>query len=166
LTGNYFRGTLAPPKGAQVMEATFRNEKRFCSNFYGMEPGDERLSIILEGMTFPTTEHAYVAAQTTDPELRAVIRDLPTPGKAKKHLKVNGIPRRADWDKIKLAVMEDIVRQKFANPVLAAALIATGDEELVEGNTWGDTFWGVDLTTGVGENHLGRILMKIRNEIR
>jgi hypothetical protein len=37
---------------------------------------------------------------------------------------------------------------------------------LVEGNRWGDQFWGVDLRTGLGENHLGKILMKVRDELR
>ena len=63
--------------------------------------------------------------------------------------------------------MEGIVRAKFTqNAGLAEQLIATGDRELVEGNNWHDTFWGADGKTGEGENHLGRILMKIRGELR
>lgn len=60
--------------------------------------------------------------------------------------------------------MEDIVRDKFTrNEDLKAMLLATGDEGLIEGNWWGDTFWGE--CKGQGENHLGRILMKIRREL-
>lgn len=60
--------------------------------------------------------------------------------------------------------MWEILRAKFKqHPELAAMLIATGDAELVEGNTWGDTFWGRDLATGHGENHLGRLLMELRD---
>ena len=61
--------------------------------------------------------------------------------------------------------MEEIVRAKFGqNPVLADKLLATGDTLLIEGNTWGDKFWGVDTRVGQGENHLGKILMKVRAE--
>ena len=31
---------------------------------------------------------------------------------------------------------------------------------------WGDTCWGVDLRTDNGDNHLGRILMQVRRELR
>ena len=40
------------------------------------------------------------------------------------------------------------------------------DAELIEGNTWHDTFWGVDLKTGEGENHLGKILMALRKDFQ
>ena len=57
-----------------------------------------------------------------------------------------------------------LLRSKFSDPELAEALLATGDAELVEGNTWGDPFWGV--YKGKGENMLGRLLMEVRGEIR
>lgn len=67
---------------------------------------------------------------------------------------------------VKLGFMEEIVRAKFLqNPHLAGKLLATKERQLVEGNTWGDTYWGVDIRTGQGENHLGRILMQVRNEL-
>ena len=59
-----------------------------------------------------------------------------------------------------LDVMRDLVVQKFSDPLLQSLLETTGDEELIEGNHWGDVFWGV--CKGVGENHLGKILMKVR----
>lgn len=61
--------------------------------------------------------------------------------------------------------MHDIVRAKFEqNPDLRQKLLSTGSEELIEGNTWGDTFWGV--CKGSGQNWLGRILMFVRDEVR
>ena len=73
---------------------------------------------------------------------------------------------RPDWEQVKVGLMEEIVRAKFTqNEELKRLLLATGDKRLAEGNTWGDTFWGVDLRTGQGENHLGRILMKVRGEL-
>jgi predicted NAD-dependent protein-ADP-ribosyltransferase YbiA (DUF1768 family) len=59
--------------------------------------------------------------------------------------------------------METLLRQKFAHPELRAKLKETNDAELVEGNWWGDRFWGV--CRGEGENHLGKLLMKIRAEL-
>ena len=63
--------------------------------------------------------------------------------------------------------MEELLRKKFAHdkPLLRQALIDTGDQELIEGNWWGDRFWGVDLKTNQGQNHLGMLLMKIRSEL-
>ena len=60
--------------------------------------------------------------------------------------------------------MYEIVLAKFTqNPDLKEKLLATGDESLEEGNTWGDTIWGT--VDGVGENRLGKILMRVRDEL-
>ena len=73
---------------------------------------------------------------------------------------------RKDWEEVKLRIMEEVVRAKFLqHPDLANKLIDTGDEELIEGNCWNDRFWGVDIRTGIGENNLGKILMKVRSEL-
>lgn len=69
---------------------------------------------------------------------------------------------RETWEFEKLSVMEQILRQKFKNAVPAGVLGSTGKATLIEGNTWGDTYWGV--CGGTGENHLGKLLMKIRPE--
>ena len=74
---------------------------------------------------------------------------------------------RPNWENVKLPIMEDIVRAKFTqNENLKQLLLATGDLVLEEGNTWHDTFWGVDAKTREGENHLGRILMRVRKELQ
>ena len=61
--------------------------------------------------------------------------------------------------------MEEALRAKFNIPEFKEKLLATGEMHLEEGNNWNDTFWGVDLKTGKGENHLGKLLMKIRKEL-
>ena len=77
------------------------------------------------------------------------------------------LPLRPDWLQVRRGIMEEIVRAKFTqHPELAARLLATGDKVLIEGNHWGDTCWGVDTRTGQGENHLGKILMKVREELK
>ena len=136
--------------------SSFRGPHAFLSNFH---PSPIRVG----ERTAPTVEHAFQAAKTFDDEKVAWILDADTPGKAKWRGK--RVPLRPDWERVRLAVMEDALRQKFApGSELAAQLLATGDAELVEGNAWGDRFWGV--SRGTGRNHLGRLLMRIRAELR
>ncbi len=133
----------------------FQGEHRFLSNFWPAE-------VELDGIKYPTIEHAYQAAKTLDEERRKVIQAQTTPGEAKRAGRKVKI--RPDWEDVKIGIMLDLVRQKFTNNVkLRNRLLATGDEELIEGNTWGDTFWG--RCKGIGQNNLGKILMKIRKEL-
>lgn len=126
----------------------------FLSNFY-MTP------VLWEGILYTSSEHAYQASKTLDPNIRKAISLLSTPGKAKRAKK--NFVQRPDWnDRLKLLTMEAILRIKFQDPKLRALLDATKGQELIEGNTWGDVFWGV--CNGKGKNHLGTILMNIRDE--
>ena len=126
----------------------------FLSNFY-MTP------VLWEGILYPSSEHAYQASKSLDPNIRKDISLLSTPGKAKRAGKM--LIQRPDWnDQLKLLTMEAILRIKFQDPKLRALLDSTKGQELIEGNTWGDTFWGV--CNGKGKNHLGVILMNIRDE--
>ena len=71
---------------------------------------------------------------------------------------------REDWEEIKEQTMYEIVKAKFTqNEALARLLLATGDAYLEEGNWWHDTTWGV--CNGVGQNKLGKILMRVREEL-
>ena len=62
--------------------------------------------------------------------------------------------------------MRKVLEYKFENPELRAKLLDTGDRELIEANTWHDTYWGVDKWSGKGHNMLGKLLMKLRDELR
>jgi|SRR5882724_806674 len=129
----------------------FQGEYRWLSNF-------ARVPIEFGGQIYPSVEHAYQAAKTWDLEARMKIREAKTPGEAKrlgKRLKV-----REDWDARKIYIMRELLIQKFLHKDYAKKLVATGDMELIEGNHWGDTFWG--RCNGVGKNHLGILLMEIR----
>ncbi|MCD7824111.1 MAG: NADAR domain-containing protein [Oscillospiraceae bacterium] len=137
--------------------AEFQGRYRFLSNFYPAY-------VTLDGSTYFSSEAAYQAYKSLDIAERMRFSEL-SAGEAKKQ--GSQIPLRADWEKVKFSVMERIVRAKFTqNPYLAKHLVETGDSEIVEGNTWNDVIWGVDLTTGEGQNNLGKILMKIRNELQ
>ena len=134
----------------------FDGEYAFLSNFYSapVELDDE--------IIYPTSEHAFQAMKTTDLEERLEIAKLSTPGKSKRAGRK--VKLRPDWEDIKNAVMETVVRTKFQqNPELVDKLKDTGDAELIEGNTWNDTYWGV--CRGKGQNHLGQILMKVRADL-
>jgi ribA/ribD-fused uncharacterized protein len=138
---------------------SFSEEFRFLSNFW-ITP------VTFEGKTFPSVEHAYVFAKMRPGSIEQglvlhVINQL-TPGQMKKIGRE--IPLRDDWDSIKLDVMRTLIRSKFSlNDELKTKLLATGNVVLIEGNTWGDVFWGV--CNGVGQNNLGKILMEIRDEL-
>lgn len=133
----------------------FQGENRWLSNFWPC-------NVVLDDMEFKSVEAAYVAAKTTDLNIRKAIQDLPKAGDCKRFgRKIKLSPY---WDGQKLQVMEYLLRQKFkAGGDLAKRLTSTGDCKIIEGNNWGDTFWGV--CNGKGENNLGKILMKIRSEL-
>lgn len=140
------------------MITEFSGEYRFLSNFYPCH-------IILGSKILPTVEHAYQAMKTLTIKDQLWIEGSNTPGQAK--YRGRNILIRPDWDVVKLDVMNALIMQKFTNKQnahLKEMLIATGDEQIIEGNTWGDTFWGV--SNGVGENHLGEILMWTREFVR
>jgi ribA/ribD-fused uncharacterized protein len=133
----------------------FDGEYRWLSNFWPCK-------VVLEGVEFPSVEHAYQAAKTLDVETRKVISQIKTAGGAKKAGR--SITLRKDWPEAKLEIMKGLVRQKFGDPTLRKLLASTENAELVEGNYWGDVEWGV--YRGQGKNLLGKILMEIRNEIK
>ncbi len=132
---------------------TFSGEHRWLSNFYPC-------SVVLEGVTFPSVEHAYQASKTDSVSMRSAFLSL-TAGEAKK--RGRALALRPGWETMKQLVMLDLLRQKFAYPDLSLKLIATGSALLEEGNRWGDRYWGV--VDGSGSNHLGRLIMQVRKEL-
>ncbi len=132
----------------------FSGEYDWLSNFYPSV-------VILDMLECPTVEHGYQAAKTLLVPERLVVIRMRTPAYAKKAGRK--VTMRPDWDKIKIEVMEGLLRQKFARADLKQKLIETGQAELIEGNWWGDTFWG--SYRGRGYNHLGKLLMKIRDDL-
>jgi len=135
---------------------TFRGKYAFLSNMHSVD-------FEWDGRIYHSSEAAFQSAKSRDPEVRDSFSGMTGVVAKREGKKVN---LRGDWESVKVDIMEDIVRAKFSqNPDLAKKLIETGDMELVEGNRWHDTFWGVDAVTGKGENNLGIILMKIREEL-
>lgn len=134
---------------------SFQGEKRFLSNFFPAK-------VSLDGIKFSSVENAYQAAKTLDESIRLKFVNL-TAGQAKRESRKLKI--RPDWEQVKLLIMNDLVTEKFTrNLDLQKKLLDTGEAELIEGNTWGDVFWGV--CKGKGDNNLGKILMSVRNRIK
>lgn len=130
---------------------SFAHAYRWLSNFYPAQ-------IEFDGQLYPTVEHAYQAAKSTNEADRQMISNCPTPGEAKRLSREIAV--RSDWDSMKVSVMRVLLKQKFQTPEMRKRLIATHPLQIVEGNDWGDVFWGV--CHGRGENWLGKLLMEIR----
>lgn len=137
----------------------FRGPYWFLSNFYPCV-------IQYANYNWLSVEHAYQAAKTENISEKEQILNAFTAKEAKRLGKTVQI--RDDWDNIKIDVMYDLLNIKFfPNPTdnnLTQALLNTGEEEIIHENVWKDTFWGV--CNGVGENHLGKLLMEIRYKLR
>lgn len=139
------------------MITSFSESYAFLSNFY-------HCKIEYEGLIYDSSEAAYQAAKT-----HLVIERERFVGIHASLAKRKGrrVTLRKDWEEVKFKVMEDILRIKFSHRILKAQLLGTGEEFLMEGNWWGDKVWGMVYEGGewVGENHLGKLLMKIRAEL-
>lgn len=154
----------------------FSGDYRFLSNFWPAKVtyGDDEYDCI---------EKAYVAAKFESRTevmingkwilIRDLARNCETPGKVKRLGRKYKDLMRAGWADMRLPIMELLVHQKFSdkNPDLVKLLLATGECKLIEGNTWGDTFWGIvtggrnKSLIGQGENHLGKLLMARRDDL-
>ena len=139
------------------MHKWFSGEHEFLCNFYNHK-------FEFEERSYPTSEHAYQAAKTHQEHEKDGIAGAWGPGLAKKLGR--RVKLREDWNEVKNDVMYRVLQAKFSDKRLRQKLIDTGDMELVEGNTWGDCYWGVDINSGIGENHLGKLLMKLREELK
>lgn len=148
---------------------SFRGQYKFLSNFsfspFKAEPYGT--GVILQ---WRTVEHYYQASKADSFEVCKKICNARSP----RHAKHMGrqITLREDWDKeLGLEVMLAGLRYKFAIPMLQEKLLATDDLPLIEGNTWGDRYWGMVEIPGneghwIGENHLGILLMQVREELQ
>ena len=129
------------------MIVEFDGEYAFLSNFYDSP-------IFYEGITYPTNEHFFQAMKTLDLAKRMG----------------RNVQLRPDWEKVKVDVMRTGLMLKFTDAALAEKLLATGDEELVEGNWWHDNTWGnchcTECSRKGGRNLLGMLLMELRKELQ
>jgi ribA/ribD-fused uncharacterized protein len=143
--------------------------KKICfyrkNDEYGYFSNFSPYSITLEGKSWPTSEHYFQAQKFSGTSLEEEIRQTSSPMSAARLGRDRQKLLRSDWEKVKDQIMFKAVRAKFTqHPDLRAKLLATGNVELVE-HTENDAYWG-DGGDGTGENMLGRILMKVREELQ
>jgi ribA/ribD-fused uncharacterized protein len=145
---------------------SFRGNYAWLSNYWHSPVKLRELGL---ERTFPTVEHAFQAAKVVfpfEPKFSPQVDEIQaaaTPAIAKRL--GQKVTLRGDWEDVKVQVMRECLQWKFGhrNPDLQAALLATRPHHLIEGNTWGDRFWGVE--DGNGENMLGILLMEVRRGI-
>lgn len=128
-----------------------------------------RRSVVFEGETFITSEHAYQAGKARKPEVRKWLMAAPSP--ALLAMAAHGLyywDIAPGWSTTKYDRMRDVLRAKFTqHDDLRELLLSTGDARLVESatvdnevnRTWGEV-------NGVGRNMLGKLLMEVREELR
>ena len=140
---------------------SFEGDYNFLSNFYNCH-------VHWKGLNFCNSESAFQSAKSKNLGVRMQFCEL-NASESKKLGKT--IPLRKDWEDIKLSIMKEIVMSKFLeNEELTNKLLQTGDKKLIEGNYWHDNYWGdcnCDKCKNIkGENHLGKILMEVRKELK
>lgn len=143
------------PEDFPVEIERFRGEYEFLSNSFAS-------SVFYDGLLFSCAEAAFQAARCAlvSDKKRMAQGDA---GRAKRL--AESIVPIPDWEERKLSVMEEVLRAKFSqHPELARRLTDTGDAMLIHGTNGKDSYWGRDLYTDRGENHLGQLLMKLRSE--
>lgn len=139
------------------MISSFTGKYRWLSNFWPVK-------IEWMGITWPSLEHSYVATKCESFEDVHAIHEK-TAGQVKRFGKK--IKIRGDWEGMRVDTMRQLLQLKFQDPVLREKLLATDDEEIIEGNRWHDTHWG---RCGCGKcpegkNILGKLLMKLREQL-
>lgn len=140
----------------------FKDEHGWLSNFW-------HVVIMYDSIRYTSVEHFYQAMKFLERELRRLIASQTYPGQAKRLARELKDRMRPEWNQISLVVMEYGLRCKFGDHHLAAKLILTHPQPLVEGNYWHDNFYGNCFCQKCahieGQNLLGRLLMKLRTEL-
>jgi ribA/ribD-fused uncharacterized protein len=133
---------------------SFRGDFEYLSNF------SKHGFVDKNGRRWKTVEHFYQSMKTNDEKEMLQVQNAKTPTIAK--LLGRKITLRKEWNDVKVDVMREALRLKFdQNDEIRQRLKSTAGYVLIEGNNWGDTFWGeVD---GKGLNILGKLLMELRD---
>lgn len=136
----------------------FKGEYSWLSNFTNCK-------INYQGKEYPSVEHAYMSAKCDAEEWKTICQDASIHASIIKKESRN-IPLVSNWENIKLEVMYECLKEKYSQEPFKTKLLKTGEATIIEGNWWGDMYWGVCLKTQAGENKLGLLIMLIRNQLR
>lgn len=131
---------------------------RFLSNF-------QYVDVILDGVIYPSVEHAYQSAKSDNLEWKQICSDKNnTSGKIKKLSR--SVILKKDWNNVKLKIMFGLLKQKFKQEPFRTLLLETDNAYIREDNWWRDDYWGYCLHTKQGRNYLGKMLMIIRKQLK
>lgn len=138
---------------------SFTGEFTFLSNFSDS-------FILYDGILYKNAESMYQAYKCKNKSQRYKLFTGISGAEAKK--RGRKIDVRNDWEEVKFSIMKLVVEQKFKqNLSIRKKLLDTGEEQIIEGNYWHDSYWGVctcDKCKSInGENNLGKILMEVRD---
>jgi ribA/ribD-fused uncharacterized protein len=132
---------------------------------YGCFSNFSKHPVDLDGKVWPTSEHYYQAQKFTDPELKEQVRKCNGPMRAAIMGRDHKLPMKQNWDNIKESVMIKVLHAKFTqNEDAKQTLLSTGDAVLIEDSPI-DYYWGCG-SDGTGKNRLGKLLMRLREELR
>lgn len=133
----------------------FKGEYDFLGNRFACR-------FIWQGLKYGNAEAAFQSSRCENDRERKAFCACSADKAA---LKGREIVPPTGWATERLSIMESVLTAKFEqNPMLMQRLVETGNRLLINGNSKGDMFWGVDLYTWEGENMLGKLLMKIREK--
>ncbi|MCL1919178.1 MAG: NADAR family protein [Peptococcaceae bacterium] len=131
---------------------------------YGCFSNFSLYPVIIDGMIYPTTEHYFQSQKFLDRTVIQKILNSKTPLEAAKLGRNRSFPLRKGWESMKDEVMLKAIRAKAEqHKDFRDVLLSTGNSILVE-HTENDSYWG-NGGDGSGKNRLGKILMKVRNEL-
>lgn len=148
-------GVVVPEETPDAIYGLF-GKYRCLSNFH-------EFGFWHDGLHYHTSEAAYMAMKTEDLEIRHFFSTLKTGKEAKQFGRE--IQLRDDWDDYRLHAMYQVLLSKFTQDLNSAeVLLSTGNKYIEETNWWKDVYWG--KCGGIGKNHLGQILMSIRDFLR
>lgn len=136
----------------------YENEFYVFSNYSSFQ-------IEWKGKLYPTSEHVYHSEKFDDENLKEQIRNTRSAHDSPKTAEANKDKYRKNWSEIKVRIMKEILLAKVAqHPYIKKKLLESSDKELIE-DSWRDDFWGWGPNKD-GENHLGKLWMEIREEVR
>ena len=137
----------------------------FYEHDYYMFSNFSSFAIEWKGKLWMTSEHAYHSEKFTDEALKAAIRETRSAHDALKLSHEHGGAYCPDWAQVKVGIMKEILHAKVAqHPYVKKKLLETGEREIIE-DSWRDDFWGWGPNKD-GQNHLGKLWMEVRDEIR
>ncbi len=119
------------------------------------------------GYLYSSLEEAYQVASFigSDEDIVEKIKKSHSADEAQRIAYANRDKQRKDWSKVKVEIMKELLRLKIEqNPYVKKKLLQTKDYLIIEDSPK-DSFWEWGPKRN-GENQLGKLWMKIREEIR